>query len=482
MVVGAGPAGLAAAGALAEQGLTVQLIDEQPAPGGQVWRGALDRSGAGRRVHPDQAIRRAAAAAEVLRRPGIAYAGTASVIDARTGLAARSGTDERIEIDWLAAAGPGLRGLRTTTVRALIIATGALERPVLFPGATLPGILSAGALQGAMKQAGLVPDGAGTVLAGQGPLMRLVLAQVLRFGGRVDAVLQLASAPAGKPRAGGLSGLAATLASAAVADPSLVARGAASCMTGHGVRTYRGVRQLRAHGLAAIERLSFDTDDGHHELPCRLLAVHDGILPNVQLTRLLGLAHAWHDDQQAFVPVTGKTGRAAEQPIWVAGDGRGIAGWELAALHGELAGLDAASAICPTSTQPTDQAADRQARRHRLGRRIDRRLPARRLVDRLYPAVPIERNATPDTVVCRCEHVTLAHIDAAIAAGAVGANRVKTFTRCGMGACQGRHCGNALTRIVADRLDVSPTAAGALRIRPPLKPTLISDYLDGACT
>ena len=266
----------------------------------------------------------------------------------------------------------------------------------------------------------------------------------------------------------------------------LLARGAALHGAARGVRRHRDVRGLRAHGGRAIERVSFESAGARVELPCRLLAVHDGVVPNVQLTRLLGLEHRWRDDQQAFVPVTDDAGRAGEGPIWVAGDGRGIAGAPLATLRGRLAGLDAARALLrtaassrsgPPRTSGTERDIDVESRR--LHRAIERRMPARRLVDRLHPALPLERHATPDTIVCRCEAVTLGAIDAAIATGAVGANRVKTFTRCGMGACQGRGCANALTRIVADRLGVRPDAAGALRVRPPLAPVLIGDYLAG---
>ena len=86
-------------------------------------------------------------------------------------------------------------------------------------------------------------------------------------------------------------------------------------------------------------------------------------------------------------------------------------------------------------------------------------------------------HADDGTVVCRCEAVTLKEVRRAVAAGATGPNRVKTFTRCGMGACQGRFCSNALTRILAETTGASPAEVGALRIRPPLKPVAIADYL-----
>ena len=472
IVVGAGPAGLGAAARLAAGGFSVRVIDEQPAAGGQRWRGAAERIGDGPGVASRGDARRARAAAAVLHRPGVGHARGASVIDARIVPAGADGAPASVEVTWLATAGEGPRGLRDTRARALVVATGAMERAVLFPGATLPGVMSVGAVQGAMKQSGLVPHGAGVVLAGHGPLLRLVLGQILRLGGSVDAVLELAPGRSARQR----RSLAASLARAIVADPVLVGRGVASLASGRRVRRYRDVRGLRAHGGESgesIGRIAFDSAVGRHTLPCRLLAVHDGIVPNVQLTRLLGLEHAWNDAQHAYAPVTDERGRAGTAPVWVAGDGGGIVGGELAVLRGELAGLDAARALGGGATAEADLAGAIR----RLTRTVSRRLPARRLVDRLHPALPIGRHATPDTVVCRCEGVTLGRIDRAIAAGAVGPNRIKTFTRCGMGSCQGRLCGNALTRIVAERLGVPPDAVGALRVRPPLKPTLIGDYL-----
>ncbi len=478
IVVGAGPAGLAAAAALAEHGLSVRLIDEQSAAGGQVWRGATTRPAGAPEVGGAGEARRARAAAAALDRPGIGHAAGASVIDARSlGTGAPGGT---IEVTWLATRGAGERALHDTRARALVVATGAAERAVLFPGATLPGVMGVGALQSAMKRGGLVPEGPGIVLAGHGPLLRLTLSQLRRLGVRIDAVLDLA--PGAVPP-GARAAFAGNLARALVADPVLLARGAALLAAGRGTSRYADVRALRAHGERAIERVSFECAGTRHELPCRLLAVHDGVVPNVQLTRLLRLEHRWRDDQQAFVPVTDGAGRAGEHPIWVAGDGRGIAGAPLATLRGRLAGLDIVRALRETAA-PSEAASSGTKRKpgtelRRLHRTIGRRMPARRFVDRLYPALPLGRHATPDTIVCRCEAVTLGAIDAAIAAGAVGANRVKTFTRCGMGACQGRGCANALTRIVADRLGVAPDVAGALRVRPPLVPTLIGDYLTG---
>ncbi len=458
VVVGAGPAGLAAAQAAAEQGLSVKLIDEQPAAGGQIWRnaarvtqgrGPLTKSYGG----AEQALK-------ALAESGADHAASATVLD----VAVPATQDAPVRVTWLSAM-PGRRGIRETEARALIVATGAMERPLLFRGATLPGVMGVGAVQSILKQSGTVPGGEGIVLAGQGPLLLLTLTQILDHGGRVGAVLDFGARGQTAP------GLLPALAS----DPRLMAQGAGLLWRARrsGVPWYHGVRALRAIGEDGIQEVAFDAGGRTEHLPCALLAVHDGVIPNTQLTRLMKLDHIWNPAQQAFAPDCTPEGRSSAPSVWVAGDGAGIAGVGVARLRGALAGLDVATAL--------GVGAGVAKRARSLTRRIARPAAARAFVDRLYPPLPVTAlagGADSDVPVCRCEAVSLARIRAAIRDGATGPNRVKTFTRCGMGACQGRMCGNALTRIVAEQTGKAPDDSGALRVRPPLKPTLIADYLE----
>ncbi|MFT4726255.1 MAG: NADPH-dependent 2,4-dienoyl-CoA reductase/sulfur reductase-like enzyme [Granulosicoccus sp.] len=440
IIVGAGPAGLAAAAELAKHQLSVCLLDEQIGPGGQIWRN----------TNPTHMW------------PGVIYNPASTVIDISA--------QETINVTWLQHSPDG-KVMRETPAHALIIATGAMERPLLFPGVQLPGVMGVGAVQSVLKQARMVPRGPGVLLAGHGPLLLLTAKQIMEQGASIDAVLDL-SIPGARQNA------AKYLPRALMADPSLLLQGIQLIrgLRRMGIRVWKNVTDLQATGDGHLEQVQFFANGSQQSLPARLLAVHDGVLPNTQLTRLLNLEHRWNEAQQSFAPLTQADGQSSHPRVWIAGDGAGIAGVDLAVQRGQLTGLVVAQALKSSPTHTTKQPDNANAKR--LERDISRRLPARHFIDTLYPPLPVDYIATADTIVCRCEAITLGTIRSAIAQGAVGPNRVKTFTRCGMGACQGRQCSTQLTRIVAQETGRPAGVVGALRIRPPLKPTLIADYLN----
>lgn len=438
-VIGAGPAGLSAAATAAGLGLSVALFDEQPAPGGQVWRNQEIRRDDRRGLDLIARVRTA---------PGVRLRPSTTVFD--IGFESADGP----VLTWMTGGSLG-----RTAARAVILATGAMERALPFPGWTLPGVLGVGALQTALKSGGLVPDpDAGLVVAGHGPLVLLALAQIAAAGGRVAAVLDI-----GK---GGLAAAARHLPVALLADPLTVGRGIALLARRalSGVPVHRGVRSVAALGDGRVEAVRYTDASGEHTLPCRLLAVHDGVIPNTQITRLIRLDHEWRPASKCFAPATDICGRASRPGVWVAGDGAGIEGAKGAETSGTLAALDVARSLGRLS----DEAFRSQAAGPMRQRQANRRL--RRFLDALDPPLDPTDGLADDTVVCRCEEVTAGTIRSVIASGSAGPNRVKTATRCGMGACQGRMCGPVLTRIVACETSRSESEVGALRIRPPLKP------------
>ena len=341
--------------------------------------------------------------------------------------------------------------------RAVIVATGAMERPLAFPGWTLPGVLGAGALQVALKQGGAVPEGP-VVLAGQGPLLLLAMRQLVLAGADLRAVLAM------ETRVPVVRELTAAL----MSDPALVLQGLGLVARRRLARVpvIGGVRRLEASGHGRLEAVAIETARGRQEVACVWLGTHDGVVANVQVTRLLGLPHRWDEATGAFVPEAGEGGRVGASRVWVAGDAGGIGGAKIAGLRGALAAQEVVAALGKGCADGT------------LRRRVRRLERARPLVERLFPPVPVLRYADDDTVLCRCEGVTFGDVRGAIQDGAMGPNRVKVFTRCGMGPCQGRMCGGLLTRLIAEETGRPPGEVGALRVRPPLKPVLLSDYAE----
>lgn len=441
-IIGAGPAGMAAAAEAAGHGLTVALLDEQPRPGGQIYRD-VDRAAPlrGGILGPD--YRHGLNLTGATRAPGVTYLPGATVWEMTTDGAvsfSRDGAAARL------------------TAKRLLIATGALERPMPVPGWTLPGVMTAGAAQILLKQSGLAARRA--VLVGSGPLLYLVAVQMARAG---TPPLALVETPAGLltavphlPRA--LKGWRVLAKGVGLMAELRRAR----------VRRYRDARSIRIEGETAATGIVFEAN-GEHRLACDTVLLHHGVVPNVQISRALRLDHRWNAGQRCFVPVTDAWGRSSAKTVFIAGDGAGIAG----AAAAEHAGCIAAAEIA-----------------HDLGRidvatRNDRTASARRslaaeqavrpFLDAAFPPAAEALSPADTTVVCRCEEVTAGDIRATARVGCVGPNQMKAFNRAGMGQCQGRYCGLSVTQILADANAATAEVTGYYRLRPPFKPVTLGE-------
>lgn len=441
VIVGAGPAGLGAAIEARRAGLSVLVLDEQSAPGGQIYR------------QVERISDREPARAEAL---GSDYAhGAALVHDFRD-----SGADYvpgamvwQIE--------PGrvwyLKDEQAVSVRAgrVLMATGSIERPMTRKGWTLPGVMSAGGVQILLKTSGMIP-GPDTVLTGSGPLLYLIAGQILKAGGRIQAIVE--TVPWGR------------YAAAARHLPAAIGTGYLSKglkmlldLRRSGVRVYRGASELEVLGSKAAEGVSFRHKGRKLTLAASSVVLHEGVIPNQQITRLTECAHKWNAAQACFVPETDVWGNASVEDLMIAGDGAGIGGALAAEMGGRLAGLEAARASGRLDAASRDAQAQMLQTRHRALTR------GRGFLEVLYaPSAPVPQD--DDTLVCRCEEITAGQIREAVAIGGLGPNQVKSYLRCGMGPCQGRMCGPVVSAIIADERGVSADEVGYFRIRPPLKP------------
>jgi len=438
IIVGAGPAGISAAIEARKRDLSVLLLDENAAPGGRIWqaleaRGAKDADDAAA-LRTLQAFRACGAEAR--------WRATVWAIDP-------DGTVYWSEDD----------ATRSARGAFVLLSTGTTERPLPIPGWTLPGVMTVGAAQIALKTAGLVPTGA-TWMAGQGPLLLLYAAQALRADGRFAGVLDLSDRRA---RWKALRHL--PLAARAIADlrKGLMWRRQISRAR---VRWIRAT-DLRAEGETALSQVRFRAGGRDHAVPADLLLLHDGVIPSLQITRALGLAHSWDAAQRCWKPATDEWGVTSLPNLLVAGDAAGVGGALAATFAGRLAVLGAARALGRISAATRDAAAAplRAARA--------RHLALRPFLDALYAPRPPLLDDT--TLVCRCEEVTAGQIREAANIGALGLNQLKAFTRCGMGPCQGRMCGAAAAEVMAAARGVPVEKIEPLRTRFPTKPLTLGE-------
>ncbi|MBL8669591.1 MAG: FAD-dependent oxidoreductase [Alphaproteobacteria bacterium] len=453
IVLGGGPAGMCAASAAARAGSDSLLIDENSQGGGQVYRAppaAFAETSPGA-FGPDHAI-------GASLRLALADSGARTAFGCRAWSVSRDvgGAGFRVDVC-------DDNGLKAWRAPALVVATGATERVLPFPGWTLPGVHGLAAATVMLKAQKLLP-GERVAVAGCGPLLLAVAAGIAKAGGKVAGVIDLAS----------VSDWLRVL-PGALSRPDLLARGAAWVA---GIAA-AGTPYLRRHAVTAAlgdDRVSaialspvaadgtVDRASQPLRIDCDALVIGHGLVPNCDVTRILGATHRYAPADGGWIAVRDGDMRTSIPGLYMAGDGGGISGAAAAALQGELAGLAAARDLGALAAQRhLDLAAPL---RRRLGRAMRfGRAMAGLMVERpgLVASIPAE------TPVCRCEDVTRAEIDQAVAEGAREVNQVKAWTRCGMGPCQGRMCGDTVAAVVA-RLVGGRSAAGAFTARVPLRP------------
>lgn len=448
LIVGAGPAGMAAAVTARRHGLSVRVIDDQPAPGGQIWRGIETVAATPRLARLGEAYRAGVDRAAAFRACGALYEPQSQLWQIEPGFRAFLTREGRA---------------RSVKAAAVILATGAQERPVPFPGWTLPGVLTVGAAQILLKTADSVPDKP-VWIAGCGPLPLLYMTQLLAAGGRIAGFLDttprgrlgaaLRHLPRGLGRFGDLlKGLSWSLALKRAGFPII-----------------RHVTELRAEGEGRLERLHYRTQEGRENtVAAEVLLVHEGVVPSVHAPLALGCATRWDAGQNCLIPVLDGWGETSQANVFVTGDGAGIGGAEAAELRGRLAALRVVSRFGRLDGGGLEAAArsERKALAHALA--------LRPFLDALYAPRPQVFAPPDETLVCRCEEVTAAELRSRAVQGRPGPNQLKAFTRAGMGPCQGRQCGYTLAHIVAAAQNRPVEEVGFYRIRPPLKPVTLGE-------
>jgi thioredoxin reductase len=461
LVVGGGPAGMAAAMATASAGLRTLVVDERPTLGGQVFKqpgpgfAVVDPARLGSQWRYGHAMVRRA------ERCGADFVLRTALVDLERGPAG-----------WVAILADD-SGTRSITVPMVIVTPGAYDRPVVFPGWTLPGVVTAGGLQTLAKTQRVLP-GRRMVFAGSGPVALAFPAQLADFG--ADIAVALEAGPAPGPRD------LMRLARALVGNQDLLrdaARYRATLLRRRVPLRYRRV-VVRAEGDRRLDRVvhaAVDRDwrpiaGSEETVEADLLCLGYGFVPSVELLRLVGCEF---DESEALGgPVVRRDAwcRTSVAGIFAAGDGAGVEGSYVAIDEGNVAGLAAASDLGVLSAADAVAAAGKSRRRLRRRRAFaDAARPMYRVGPGLYEL------ADEATVVCRCEEVTAGALLAAMADGP-DVSVVKAATRAGMGPCQGRNCQRHIAAMISRAYGIPFSEVTPATQRMPVRPVAIAHMAD----
>jgi bacterioferritin-associated ferredoxin len=218
-----------------------------------------------------------------------------------------------------------------------------------------------------------------------------------------------------------------------------------------------------------LKAVRYTVGDAAQTIDADHLMLHQGVVPNINLTQAAGIAHRWNDALVCWEPQVDRWGSTNVDHIGMAGDGAGVAGAVAAEHRGRLAALHAAFELGHIDREERDRAG--VAPHAALGRATQ----GRAFFDALYRAPDNFRKPTGDTIVCRCEEVTAAQVRDTARLGVQGPNQMKAFLRCGMGPCQGRFCGVTMTELIAEERGVSAQEVGYYRLRFPTKPMTLGE-------
>ena len=436
---------MSAAVEAARHGASVYLLDEQISAGGQIYRNVAKTSQRQSEILGKDYLA-GLTLVEALHRSQVVH---------RTGVTVWQVAEDGKVVFSEVGRAEQIQG------RHVILATGAMERSVPLPGWTLPGVMTAGAAQILLKTSSMVAHDA--VLVGSGPLLYLVATQLLAAGAPPKALIETQTRR-------NLVAAFAHLGGALGSWPMLL-KGLKmiASLRKAGIKRYTGATDISIEGNNTAEVVCFHAQGNHHRIDATTVLLHQGVIPNTQISRLLGLDHYYDHAQCCFHPQTNGLGQSSHPRFSIAGDAAGIGGADAASLSGQICALNALDCISTINTSQRD------GMMPGLQLLLRRALSIRPFLDALY--APPRNIRLPDdkTIVCRCEEVTAGDIRRYAALGCKGPNQTKAFGRSGMGPCQGRYCGLTVTEILAAETTQTQDAVGSYRIRAPLKPVTLAE-------
>ncbi|MBJ7537656.1 NAD(P)/FAD-dependent oxidoreductase [Marinomonas transparens] len=446
IIIGAGPAGMAAAELAAKHGASILILDEQARPGGQIYR-AVEIMANRNRVELGDSYHAGLTLVNAFRDSHVQYIPKASVWQVSQGGEVGYSFDGTAHI---------------VIGKQVIIATGAQERPFPIPGWTLSGVMTMGAAQILLKESELAIEDA--VFAGCGPLFYLVIHQYLTAGIPIKAVIDLT------PKGNYLKALP-HLFSALPALPKIYEgwKWKREIIKSN-VPYFSDVSDLKILGEEGVTGISYKQGSTWKTLDASHILLHQGVVPNVNISLAAGCKSSWNEDQACWRINVDDWFQSSVKGVRVTGDGASIGGALAAEQRGRIAAVGALVQLEKiTATEGDHLAAPYKAA-------LAAEMRVRPFLDALFkPSDTFRIPQHDNTIVCRCEEVTVGQVRQVVGMGCAGPNQLKSFSRCGMGPCQGRFCGLTVSELISETLKKPVSAVGYYRLRPPVKPLLLQE-------
>ena len=454
VVVGAGPSGIAAAVSSASHGSKVLIVDSNSNLGGQVYKPPPDTYKEIKKNYSKE-IRIQKSFKKLIDENEIDIALKHTVWQVVHGFRIYAYNNNNQNVCW--------------ECKTLIIATGTYERIIPFPGWTLPGVIGLAAATTLLKSHRVLP-GEETVVAGCGPLLAVVASGIIKAGGKVRAIIDL------KSSFDWLSSIRPML-----SNPSSLFEGIGwlknIIFSGTPIYFNSVIQEVNKKeneleiSITKINSRNKKKHDNKIKLKADSLCVGHGLIPSIDILKSLGAEIFFESESSTWLPRINKYFQSSIEDLYIVGDGSGIAGaipaYEKGLIAGNAASLDLKYINRDKFIIITNKIFAKLNKLEKFGKSMAKLMT---------PSSHIIKNITKDTIVCRCEDIKREEIEDAIKSGAKEINQLKSWTRCGMGPCQGRTCEDSIARIISEHLG-DRKSAGIFTRRFPLKPIVMDDVV-----
>ncbi len=445
IIIGAGPAGMSAAILASDYGAKTLVLDEGSAPGGQIYR-AIEKNKKSK-PYLNSSYQSGFSLVDSFRLANVDYKSEARIWHL---------SDELKVCYSIKGKSFNVKG------KQILVATGAQERPFPISGWTLSGVMGAGGAQVLLKESGLVCDNA--VFVGSGPLLYLIAHQYLAAGVPIKAFIDTT------PKSNYLRAIKHSFGALSAVKNIIEGWQWKREIMNSNTLYVVNVSDLRLNGDDSVSSIEYQQNGHWKQLDCEHVFLHQGVVPEVNVSLSAGCDKKWNEQQACWEIAVEQNTYSSIKGIHVAGDAASVSGAVAAEHKGSIAAINMLYELGLVSNEIKNK------QLKPLHKKLNTELLPRAFLEALFK--PQQQYCLPhedDTIVCRCEEVSLSEIKKSVNLGCVGPNQLKSFTRCGMGPCQGRFCGLTVSELIAKHAKVPIEEVGYYRVRPPIKPVTLSE-------